>query len=193
MILRCRAVVAHYASVVDPTREDQLSFAKHFAHAQGWLLLENFRAAQRSLAKIPPAYRRRPEVMGLRAHIHLAARDWSKAAPLLRRLVKLAPGDPEHWVSLAYAVRRAESLAAAEVILQEARARFPGVAVIWFNLACYASQQARWTEVETFLAEAIHLEPAFGDAAKTDADLTPYWFHAKKQERAAADEKHPPS
>jgi predicted Zn-dependent protease len=164
---------------VDPTRADQQSFAKHFAHAQGWLLLDKFAAARRSLAKIPAGFRRRPEVLGLRAQIHLAAQEWAKAAPLLRRVVKLAPGNPENWVSLAYAVRRAESIEAAEAILQHARACFPEVAVIWFNLACYAAQQGRWVDVDRLLPEAVRLEPAFADAAKIDPDLAPYWQHRK--------------
>lgn len=160
---------------MESTRADQLSFAKHFSHAQGWLLLENHAAARRSLAKIPPSHRQRPEVMALRAAIHMSARAWAKAAPILRKLIKLAPLNPENWVSLAYAVRRAESLTAAEKILQEARVTFPKVAVIWFNLACYAAQQARWAEVEEWLAEAIRLEPACEEAARKDPDLTPYW------------------
>ena len=161
-----------------------MSFTKHFAHAQGWLLLENHAAARRSLAKIPPSHRQRPEVMALRAAIHMSARAWAKAAPILRKLIKLAPLNPENWVSLAYAVRRADSLAAAEKILQEARVTFPKVAVIWFNLACYAAQQARWADVEEWLAEAIRLEPACEEAARKDSDLTPYWLWRKDHDSA---------
>ena len=38
---------------MDPDREEQLKFAKHFERAQGWLLLENHAAADRALRLIP--------------------------------------------------------------------------------------------------------------------------------------------
>jgi tetratricopeptide (TPR) repeat protein len=160
---------------VEPSRADQLLFAKHFERAQGWLLLEKFAEAARSLRAIPPAFRRRPEVVLVRAALYLAAKDWKRAEPVLRQVLKHEADDPQHWVNLAFAVRRAKSLAEAEPILLEARRRFPQVAVIWFNLACYAAQLGRLDEVPTLLREAIRLEPDFKEPAKADPDLAPYW------------------
>jgi hypothetical protein len=34
---------------MEPGREDQLKFAKHFERAEGWLLLENHAEAERPL------------------------------------------------------------------------------------------------------------------------------------------------
>ena len=92
-------------------RDDQLKFAKHFERAQGWLLLENHAAADRALRAIPAAFRERSEVVQFRAQLHLAAGRWARAVPLLRRLVKQDPSEPQYWVSLAFAVRRALSIA----------------------------------------------------------------------------------
>ena len=160
---------------MDTSREDQLLFAKNFGRAQGWLLLENFAEAERALRKIPPAFRRRPEVTLVRGALYLSAKDWKRAEPILRRVLKHDADEPQHWVNLAFAVRRAKSIAEAEPILLEARERFPKVAVIWFNLACYAAQLGRLNEVPTLLREAIRLEPDFKEPAKTDPDLAPYW------------------
>jgi len=160
---------------VDSSREDQLTFAKHFERAQGWLMLDKFEEAARSLRKIPPAFRRRPEVTLVRAQLYLATKQWKRAEPSLRQLLKLEADEPQHWVNLAFAVRRAKTIAQAETILLAARQRFPKVAVIWFNLACYAAQQGRLAEVPTLLREAIRLEPQFKEPAKTDPDLAPYW------------------
>ena len=160
---------------MEPSREDQLLFAKHFERAQGWLLLEKLDDAAKALRKIPLAFRRRPEVVLVRAALYLAAKDWKRAEPILRQVLKQDADEPQHWVNLAFAVRRAKSIAEAEPILLEARRRFPQVAVIWFNLACYAAQQGRLTEVPTLLREAIRLEPHFKEPAKTDPDLAPYW------------------
>lgn len=160
---------------MDPGREDQLAFAKHFERAQGWLLLENYAAADRALGLIPAAFRRRPEVEQFRAQLHLSAGQWHRAEPILRRLRKQFPGDPQFSVSLAFAVRRAKSIGAAEAILLEARERFPGEAIIWFNLACYAAQQGHLEEARDWLAEAACRESGVRDLAKTDSDLVPFW------------------
>ncbi len=156
-------------------REEQLKFAKHFERAQGWLLLENYAAADRALRLIPAAFRKRSEVEQFRAQLHLAAGRWARAVPLLRRLLKQEPTEPQHWVSLAFAVRRAQSIADAEKILREARERFPQEAVVWFNLACYAAQQDRLTDAHALLREAVRRESAYRDLAKADPDLVPFW------------------
>ncbi|HEX2860452.1 MAG TPA: hypothetical protein VHN79_02385 [Lacunisphaera sp.] len=160
---------------METDREHQLAFAKHFERAQGWLLLENYRATARALRLIPPAFRRRPEVEQFRAQMHLAAGEWRRAEAILRRLRKADPADPQFSVSLAFAVRRGRSLDAAEKILLEARERFPEVAVVWFNLACYAAQQGRFDDVRDWLRQAVRLEIGFRELAKTDADLIPFW------------------
>lgn len=160
---------------MEPGREDQLKFAKHFERAQGWLLLENHAAAERALRQIPAAFRERSEVVQFRAQLHLSAGRWARAVPLLRRLVKQDPAEAQYWVSLAFAVRRAQSIGKAEKILREARGRFPQEAVIWFNLACYAAQQDRLADARDLLREAVHRESVYRDLAKTDSDLAPLW------------------
>lgn len=156
-------------------REDQLKFAKHFERAQGWLLLENHAAAERALRLIPAAFRERSEVQQFRAQLHLSAGRWARAVPLLRRLVKQDPTEPQYWVSLAFAVRRAESIAKAEQILIEASRLFPHEAIIWFNLACYAAQQGDITNALGLLRAAVNRDVAYRDLAKTDPDLIPFW------------------
>ncbi|RXK56773.1 tetratricopeptide repeat protein [Oleiharenicola lentus] len=160
---------------MEPGREEHLMFAKHFERAQGWLLLENHAAAERALRLIPSAFRGRSEVQQFRAQLYLAAGRWARAVPLLRKLVKADPSEAQYWVSLAFAVRRADSIAAAEKILREARERFPQEAVIWFNLACYAAQQDRLPEAHNWLREAVRREAAYRELAKTDTDLAPFW------------------
>lgn len=160
---------------MENSREDRLRFAKHFERAQGWLLLDRPGLAAAALAEIPPYFRSRPEVSLFRAQLHLAAEEWTQAEPVLRQLLEADAGVPQHWISLAFAVRRSKSIGEAEVILREARQRFPAVAIIWFNLACYAAQQGRQTEAHQLLGEALRLEPDLKEAAKADPDLAPYW------------------
>ena len=160
---------------MEPGRDERLKFTKHFERAQGWLLLENYAAADRALRAIPAAFRGRPEVDQFRAQLHLSAGRWARAVPLLRRLVKQEPNEPQYWVSLAFATRRAQSIEEAEQILVEASRRFPHEAVIWFNLACYANQQGDIPNALGLLRAAVNRDVAYRDLAKTDPDLAPLW------------------
>ena len=162
-----------YESTVETTREDRLNFAKHFERAQGWLLLDKFTEAITALDELPTVFHSHPAVILLRAHVHMEAKQWALAEPLLRLLLKNDDTEPQYWINLAFVVRRAKSLKEAEPILQEARQRFPKMALIWFNLACYAAQQARVPEAHELLREALRLEPALKEQAATDPDLVP--------------------
>ncbi len=160
---------------VEYSREEQCRFAKHFDRAQGWFLLDKFERAMVALEEIPLAFQGRAEVVLFRAQLFLAAGQWTRAEPVLRQLLKEEPNEPQYWINLAFAVRRAKSIGDAEPILREASSRFPTVALIWFNLACYAAQRARLNEAGELLKEALRLEPELKAQAKADADLAPYW------------------
>ena len=58
-------------------------------------------------------------------------------------------------MNLAYSVRRTESVEKAEAILLRAQAIHPKVAMIAFNLACYASVAGRMEEAKERLRRAI--------------------------------------
>ena len=90
-----------------------------------------------------------------------------------RQLLAIDDTEPQFWISLAYAVRRSKSIKAAEPILQDARRKFPAVALISFNLACYAAQESRLEEAKLLLSEALRLEPELQALAETDPDLAP--------------------
>ena len=160
---------------METTREDRLTFAKHFERAQGWLLLGKCAKAISALDQIPAAFQSFPAVYLLRAHVHMQARQWKRAEPILRELLAKDDTEAQYWINLAFVVRRAKSMNEAELILQEARKRFPAVALIWFNLACYAAQQTNLRAAHDLLTEAIRLEPTLKDQAKADPDLAPYW------------------
>ena len=152
-----------------------MRYAKHFERAQGWLLLDKCEEAVAALAEIPASCCLSPEVVRFRAELHMTAQEWALAEPVLRQLLEADAGEPQHWISLAFAVRRAKSIAEAEVILNDAREKFPKIALIWFNLACYSAQQNRLAEAQRLLGEALRLQPALRETARTDPDLAPYW------------------
>jgi Flp pilus assembly protein TadD len=81
------------------------------------------------------------------------------AAAVASHLVKVHPENADWWISYAYAVRRTDCVENAEAILLRAQAIHPKVAMIAFNLACYASVTGRMEEAKERLRNAIELAP----------------------------------
>lgn len=102
-------------------------------------------------------------------------RAWSDAVCIAAMLRDAHPDEPSFWIQLAYATRRAEGIEAAHRILSEAVARFPSVAVIPFNLACYACRLGRHDEALQRLDQACALDRQFHAMALEDEDLEPIW------------------
>ncbi len=126
------------------------------------------------LEEIEPQDKTRNEVLGARV-TSTCSQEMGHAAAVASYLVKVQPENAGWWISLAYAVRRAESVNKAEVILLRAQAIHPKVAVIAFNLACYASVAARFEEAKTRLQHAIELDKEVRGRALDDEDLRPLW------------------
>jgi Flp pilus assembly protein TadD len=127
------------------------------------------------LEEIAPEDKTRNEVLGARVGIYMAARKWDMAAAVASHLVKVEPRNAAWWISLAYAVRRAEGVENAEAILLRAQAIHPKVAMIAFNLACYASVAGRMEEAKERLRYAIKLDKDIPGLALDDEDLKPLW------------------
>jgi len=105
-----------------------------------------FDAAALVLEEIAPEDKNRNEVLGARVALYMAAKKWDMAAAVASHLVKVEPENAGWWISLAYSVRRIESVEKAEAILLRAQAIHPKVAMIAFSLACYASVTGRLEE-----------------------------------------------
>ena len=123
------------------------------------------------LEEIAPEDKNRNEVLGARVNLYMVAREWDMAAAVASHLVKDDPGTPGWRISLAYALRRTESVEEAEVILLRAQAIHPKVA----KLACYASVTSRMEEAKERLRHAIDLDKDIRLLALDDEDLKPLW------------------
>ena len=126
------------------------------------------------LEEIAPEDKTRNEVLGARVNLYMAAKKWDMAAAVASHLVKVEPENAGWWISLAYALRRTESVEKAEAILLRAQAIHPKVAMIAFNLACYASVTGRMEEAKERLRHAIELDKDVRRLALDDEDLKPF-------------------
>ena len=75
-------------------------------------------------------------------------------------LVKVEPENEAWWINIAYSVRRSEGIEQAEAILLRARVIHPKVAMIAFNLACYASVTGRIEDAKERLIRRSACLPA---------------------------------
>jgi Flp pilus assembly protein TadD len=148
---------------------------KHVLASSGYLELGMFDDAAMVLEEIAREDKTRNEVLGARLGIYMAARKWDMAAAVASHLVRVEPQNAAWWISLAYALRRTESVEKAEAILLQAQIIHPKVAMIAFNLACYASVAGRVEEAKAHLQHAIDLDMDVRRLAIDDEDLRPLW------------------
>ena len=148
---------------------------RHVLASSGYLELGMLDDAALVLEEIEPEDKNRTEVLGARVVLYIAAKKWDMAAVVASHLVKVDPETAGWWISLAYAVRRNESIEKAEAVLLRAQVIHPKVAMIAFNLACYASVTARIEEAKARLRHAIDLDKRVRTLAISDEDLRPLW------------------
>ncbi|MBM3854547.1 MAG: hypothetical protein FJ399_15590 [Verrucomicrobia bacterium] len=147
---------------------------KHrLSHAQGYLGLGMMAEAAAELAHLSDSEADTTEAIGVRLALLHEQEKWPEVRDLARELVQRDAADAGVWISLAYATRRVDSLAAAEIILIKAEKGFPEEPTIQFNLGCYACQRGDLKEARRRVARAIELDKKFAALAATDPDLAP--------------------
>jgi Flp pilus assembly protein TadD len=143
------------------------------SHAQGYLALGMVAEAAAELAQVPAAECGATEVLALRVAVLQEQQDWRGLAVAAGDYAHRVPEEAAAWVTWAYALRRAESLAAAEKVLLAAEKLHPREATIQFNLGCYACQRGDLAEARRRVDRAIALDQKFAGHAATDPDLAP--------------------
>jgi lipopolysaccharide biosynthesis regulator YciM len=148
---------------------------RHVLASSGYLELGMLDDAALALEEIEAEDRTRTEVLGARVVLYIAAKKWDMAAAVASHLVKVEPENEAWWINFADSVRRSEGVEKAEAILLRAQAMHPKVAMIAFNLACYASVTGRMEEAKERLRNAIELDKDIRGLAIDDEDLKPLW------------------
>lgn len=144
--------------------------ARQLLAAQGFAELGLYEEAGDELASLDPDL---TEVKVLRCDLLARQSRWEEMQGLAEGLARTEPGQPQWWISWAYAARRTESLAAARRVLLESRRHHPDNAIIVYNLACYASVEGDHGAARELLDEATRLDPVCEKMAAKDEDLAP--------------------
>jgi tetratricopeptide (TPR) repeat protein len=143
------------------------------SHVQGYLGLGMVHEAAAEFARLSPTERDTTPALTLRIALLQEKQDWPGVRDASIELVRRVPGEAGGWITWAYAVRRAESLLAAEEVLRIAETKHPHEPTIQFNLGCYAAQLGDLAEARRRIDRAIALDNNFRSLAGTDPDLAP--------------------
>jgi tetratricopeptide (TPR) repeat protein len=143
------------------------------SHVRGYLELGMVHEAAAELNRLPLSAADTLEALSLRVSVLQALSEWPGLAAAAGELARRRPQDASAWITWAYATRRATSLEAAEKILLTAEIHHPNEPTIQFNLGCYACQRGDLIAARRRVDRAVALDPHFGEAARTDPDLSP--------------------
>jgi tetratricopeptide (TPR) repeat protein len=143
--------------------------------AEGWLELGNTAEAAAELEHVSPALRSHPAVLQMRCRVGMASKRWPVVIETCAALIEIEPGEPEWRVRLANALFFLGRVGEAREAALPAIERFPGHAILQYNLACYECQLGNFEESRHWLAQSIAMKKELRDFARKDPDLAPYW------------------
>jgi Tfp pilus assembly protein PilF len=142
------------------------------SHIQGYLGLGMVAEAAAEFEHLSPIERDATPALALRVAIFQEQQNWTALRDASIELVRRVPEQAGGWITWAYAVRRAESILAAEEVLRIAETKHPAEPTIQFNLGCYACLLGDLAEARRRVDRAIALDASFQALAATDPDLT---------------------
>jgi len=156
----------------------------HLDAAEGWLGLGDICEARAELERLGEPLQTHPDVLRVRWAIAAEERDWPAALRLARALVRATPESSFGWLHQAYALRRVPEggLQAAWDSLLPVLKTFPKVAIIPYNLACYACQMRQLDRARELLQRAILIgdKDHIKQIALEDTDLRALWAEIRE-------------
>lgn len=153
------------------SERDQIILRKTLTYANGYRELEMFDHALAELDTLSETLSLCRESQQMRLAVYMEAKRWREALPCANRLASVESSDPGDLVNLAYVTRRADSLAGARIILENAARRYPDEAIIHYNLGCYACCADELEAAKSYLRRAFRLNTAYIKMSQDDEDL----------------------
>ena len=156
---------------------------RYLTAAEGYLELGMFPEAQGELLAMDANTRLRPEFLAVQLGVFQGLKSWAMMRNTAQRLHDLQPDELQWSISLAYAIRRSESLDAARAALLGTLKQHPEEALIYYNLACYDCQLGDLPSAQNHLDHALTLQPVYLQLAMEDSDLEPLWPKLQRPKR----------
>jgi tetratricopeptide (TPR) repeat protein len=143
--------------------------------ATGWLELGNAVEALAEFERISPEHRNHPDVLETEWVIRSERKEWARGLEITRKLMEISPNNPSSWIHYSFSLHELKQTKAARAQLIPALEKFPDVATIPYNLACYACQLGDYDEARQWLDQAVRIKgkKEIKQMALKDADLAP--------------------
>jgi predicted Zn-dependent protease len=149
-----------------------ISTARRLQYGCGYLALGLVNEAFAEIEAIEGPDRLSLDVLRFRVNLFMEAKQWKDVVALAQTVCAAAPGDPDVWVSWAYALRELQRVVEArEVLLQAEPLHAAANPVIHYNLACYYALLGDLPEARRRLALACKADKDWAKAALDDPDL----------------------
>ena len=146
--------------------------------AEGWLELGDLAEATKELDSVNSVLRAHPDVLAVRYKIYAQLKDWPMCEQIARALTKITPDHPSGWISLCQCLHFQGKTDEAYDTLRAVLPEFPNLAVMEYDLACYACRLGRIEEARDRLQRALTQSDQAEDMkrhAKEDPDLKELW------------------
>lgn len=148
---------------------DNLKWA--LEQCDGYMDLSMWEAASALLKGIPEEFNHHPKMQTLLLRRAIHKGDWPAAASLADDLHRAEPDSVQHWISLAYALRRKQGIQAARKVLIKSLEKFPADPIVGYNLACYDCVEGRHEAAVQRLTHILEMHPGILQLIEKDEDL----------------------
>lgn len=152
--------------------DDLSAEAKHaLIEAAGFRELGMAEDSAAALSRVPAGESGHPAVLLAWCETEAARENWTAARDRALSLTSAAPSLAAGWFWLGFALRRAESPAAAWRALRPVVGGFSEEPVVDYNFACYACLDGQLDQAKASLDRLFATDPKWRECALRDEDL----------------------
>ena len=116
-------------------------------------------------------YQNRPEVLQLRLHHLMRAKQWSLALRISRRLCRAAPDAGAGFLHAGFCLHQLGRTAEAKKILTTGPVALLKEPIYYYNMGCYEALLGNVVDAHENLQISFKMDSSFRDLAKKDPDL----------------------
>jgi tetratricopeptide (TPR) repeat protein len=141
----------------------------------GYLDLGMHREANDELERLPIQFKIHPLVLSARLDLLMEMKRWEDGEILGRSLFKLWPEECEFYIRTAFCLHEMKRTAEARETLLSGPVALRGMAVFYYNAACYEAQLGHLREAKQMLSTCFKLDKNYKVESLDDPDLEPLW------------------
>ena len=145
--------------------------ARILQSAEGYLELGMIEEGLAELTSLPGSAQERADVLELKIHAFLHARNWREALEVSGVLCRVAAGNAQGFIHAAFCLHELGRTVEAKAVLLSGPTALLQDATYYYNLGCYDAVLGNVEEAQAYLRASFKLDKKFRDLARHDPDL----------------------